>query len=302
MHISTKLGCIAMAAALPLLPARAETIYALTSEFCCGIQIRTFDSAAPGTILYSGQVAGVMTGDRLLGLDLRPSNRKLYSVGTSGSLYEIVKNASGSDWTAVSSGTIIGAVPTGQRFGVDFNPTVDRLRLVSEANQNLRINPNAAPPAAIVDGMLTLYGSSTVDIGAVAYTNSRAGATTTTLYGIDAATDSLVRSTNANAGTYTNTNTLGAAFAPLGFGFGALDRLHFDISGGSGTAFLAYNDRFYTVDLASGAARFVGAVGVPDIAGITAAAVPEPGVWAMLISGFGMIGTAMRRRTRALAA
>ena len=302
MHFATKLGAIAVAAALPLLPARAETIYALTSEFCCGIQIRTFDSAAPGTILDSGKVMGVAAGDRLLGIDLRPSNRMLYSVGSSGMLYEISKNASGRDWTAVSLGTISGAAPMGQRFGVDFNPTVDRLRLVSEANQNLRINPNTAPPAAIVDGMLTLNGSSTVDIGAVAYTNRRAGATTTVLYGIDAVTDSLVRSTNANAGTYTDTNMFGAAFAPLGFAFGPLDRLHFDISGGSGAAFLAYNDGFYTVDLTSGAASFVGAIGVPDLAGMTAAAVPEPGVWAMLISGFGLVGTAMRRRTRALAA
>lgn len=302
MHMFTKLGTLALAAALPLLPARAETVYALTSEFCCGINIRTFDSANPGTILYSGQVSGVMTGDRLLGLDLRPSNRMLYSVGSSGALYEISKNASGTDWTAVSLGQISGATPMGQRFGIDFNPTVDRLRLVSEANQNLRINPTTMPPAAIVDGMLMRNGSSMTDIGAVAYTNSRPGAMTTTLYGIDAVTDSLVRSTNANAGTYTDTNAMGMMFAPLGFAFGPLDRLHFDISGGSGAAFLAYNDSFYTVDLNTGAATLVGAIGVPDIAGITAAAVPEPGVWAMLITGFGLVGTAMRRRVRALAA
>ena len=302
MHMSTKLGCIALAAALPLIPARAETIYALTSEFCCGIQIRTFDSAAPGTILYSGQVSGVAAGDRLLGLDLRPSNRLLYSVGSSGKLYEISKNASGTDWTAVSLGTISGATPMGQRFGLDFNPTVDRLRLVSEGNQNLRINPTTMAPAALVDGMLTRNGSSAFDLGAVAYTNSRAGATTTVLYGLDAATDSLVRSTNANAGTYTDTNTMGMTFAPLGISFGPLDRLHFDISGGSGAAFFTYNDSFYTVDLNTGAASLVGAVGVPDIAGITAAAVPEPGVWAMLITGFGLVGAAMRRRTHALAA
>ena len=72
----------------------------------------------------------------------------------------------------------------GTAFGFDFNPTVDRIRIVSNAGQNLRLHPipvGSWPPMA----RLTPSGSVT----AAAYTNNRAGATTTTLYDIDTATD-----------------------------------------------------------------------------------------------------------------
>ncbi|MFM6854318.1 MAG: PEPxxWA-CTERM sorting domain-containing protein, partial [Sphingopyxis sp.] len=39
--------------------------------------------------------------------------------------------------------------------------------------------------------------------------------------------------------------------------------------------------------------------GASSSGGIVAPGVPEPGVWAMMIIGFGMVGGALRRRGRA---
>ncbi len=95
------------------------------------------------------------------------------------------------------------------------------------------------------------------------------------------------------------------AFGPLGFSFGSADRLAFDISGASGAAFASLNGMLYGVNLTTGAASQIGSIGgnnVQGVTGLTAGAVPEPASWAMLITGFGLIGTTMRRRTARLAA
>ncbi|WP_194743356.1 THxN family PEP-CTERM protein [Thermaurantiacus tibetensis] len=53
--------------------------------------------------------------------------------------------------------------------------------------------------------------------------------------------------------------------------------------------------QFWTVENASNEAFIRGQVVLRDNAGV----IPEPGTWAMLIAGFGMIGAAARRRTAA---
>ena len=292
MHNIFKLGIAAIAVAAPASQAAAERIFGLTS----GNTIVTFDSASPDTILSSGAISGIDDGDTLIGLDLRPANRILYSLTTSGELYRILKDASGRGYTAVSLGNTSPA-PSGSSFGFDFNPVVDRLRVVSDTNQNLRIVPDTA--ATFLDGAITRNGSSNVDLVGAAYRTSRPGATATVLYGLDAISDSLVRATNANAGTYTNLNVMSNAFGPLGFNFSNTDRVGFDISGGTNQGFFTINDAFYRVNQLSGAGTFVGNLGAEGITGITAGTVPEPASWAMMIGGFGLVGGAMRRRESA---
>lgn len=289
MRILIKCGVAAMALAAPVSQAAAERVFGLTA----GNTIVTFDSATPGTITSSGAISGIDAGDTLIGLDLRPSNRILYSLTSSGELYRIVKDSLGRGYTAVSLGNTSPA-PSGSGFGFDFNPVVDRLRVVSDTNQNLRIVPDTAQ--TFLDGSIMLNGSSNVDLVGSAYRNSRPGATATTLYGLDAISDSLVRATNANAGMYTSLNTAGTMFGPLGFGFSAIDRVAFDISGGSNQGFFTINNGFYRVNQISGAGTFVGNLGVEGVTGITAGAVPEPASWALMIGGFGLVGAAMRRR------
>lgn len=289
------LSALASVAVLASSPVSAEEVIGLVGS----TRIVTFDSASPGTITTSRTITGLASGVTLTGIDLRPADNQLYSISTTGTVYRLT--LSGANYTATSLGSI-STSPSGNSFGLDFNPTVDRLRVVSDTNQNLRVNQTTTPPGVTVDSPITLNGSSNVDLIGAAYTNSVFGATTTTLYGIDAFTDALVRSTNANAGTYTNTNLAGALFGPLGVSLGSSDLLGFDISGFSGAGFFSVNNNFYGVDLNTGGATLIGALGAEGITGITVASVPEPATWAMMLIGFGAIGVAFRRRRRGDAA
>lgn len=275
---------LALVAALASSPAAAEEVIGLVGS----TDIVTFDSASPGTITSTRSITGLGAGVTLTGIDLRPADNQLYTVSTTGTVYRLT--LSGGTYTATSLGTI-STSPTGNSFGLDFNPTVDRIRLVSDTNQNLRINQTVTPPGVTVDGLLTLDGSSNVDLIGAAYTNSLFGATTTTLFGIDAFTDALVRSTNPNGGVYTNVGSLGLALT-------STDLLGFDISGFSGAGFFSVNDNFYGIDLGTGGATLIGGLGAQGITGITIAAVPEPATWAMMLMGFAGVGVALRRRRR----
>lgn len=286
-----------IAASLIAAPAAAETVYGLTPT-----RIVTFDSSAPGTILSSSPITGINGNVSLSGIDFRPADGQLYALGTNGNLYRLTLN--GNAYQATDLGALTTA-PQGSSFAFDFNPMADRTRIISDTNQNLRANQTASPPAVIVDGAITLNGSSNVDLIGAAYTNNVAGATSTTLYGLDAFTDALVRSTSANAGTYVNTNLGGGLFGPLGVSFTTADLLGFDISGTSGLGFFNLNDGFFSIDLNTGAATRIGTIGSGSLIGLSlapAGAVPEPGTWAMMLIGFGAIGATMRRRRRSVTA
>jgi hypothetical protein len=281
-------ACLAASTLAPAV--QAETIFALTSDN----RVITFNAATPGMIKTNQAIVGLSQGDSLLGIDLRPVDRQLYALGTSGNLYRL--SAGGGRYTATNLGTLAASL-TGNSFGFDFNPTVDRLRIVSDANQNLRINQNTLPPGTIVDGALTLNGMNQFDLLAAAYTNSRPGVTSTMLFGIDARTGGLVRSTNANAGTYVNTNPMGMAYQSLGLPLDNSQAIGFDISGGTGLGYFNYFNDFYRINLATGAPALVGSIGgMGSIVGLAAGSVPEPASWAMLITGFGLVGAAARRR------
>ena len=109
----------------------------------------------------------------------------------------------------------------GPSFGVDFNPTVDRLRIVSDTGQNLRVNVDDG--TTNVDGTLNIPGTTPVNpalgVTAVAYTNNDADPNTaTTLFDIDTTNDNTVIQAPANAGSLSPTGKLGVdAASPVGF-------------------------------------------------------------------------------------
>lgn len=257
-----KLLLIAAVAAATTLQAYAEPAVAITADN----RLLHFDTRTPGNILIDVPITGLAGGDFLLGIDFRPSDGKLYALANSGNIYTI--NVATGATTFVSTLAADPADTTdpftglvGTSFGIDFNPVVDRLRVVSNMEQNLRINVNTG--AVITDGNLNPGDPS---ITGAAYANNFAGATTTTLYVIDSASDTLQIQNPPNNGTL---NTVGS------LGGDAPEIVGFDISSSSGIAFASARisgaSNLYTINLATGAATGVAAIGsgnheVTDIA------------------------------------
>jgi hypothetical protein len=246
-----------------------------------------FDSNTPGTIANSIAIVGAPSSFQAL--DFRPLNNVLYGLGADRVVYTI-NTVTGAAQAVSAALSIEGSV-----FGFDFNPTIDRVRIVSNTNNNYVFNPN--------DGSLTGAPTTTSlayapgdpnagrDPGAAgaAYTSSTFGApgTSTQLYVIDTDLDVLAKQNN-NGGVLTTVGSLGTNLG---------SRTSFDISG---TDAIAFNgNTLYNVNLGTGA---LSAVGKTDRAlfGIAIAAVPEPATWAMMILGFGVVGYSMRRRRAAI--
>lgn len=194
MKLTQQLSTLALAAGTFLLPAglHAETAYALNGR---NLLIR-FDTNTPGFTDDSKTIVGLQPGESLLGIDFRPANGMLYGLGSHSRLYTI-DVASGN---ATAVGTAPFATPLdGTEFGFDFNPTVDRIRVVSNTGQNLRLHPDTGAVAA-VDGRLNSDTMSNYKVTGSGYTNSVAGATSTVLYGIDAELRMLVTQNPPNDG------------------------------------------------------------------------------------------------------
>jgi hypothetical protein len=204
-----------------------------------------FNPATPQTVITKA-ITGLSGGENILGIDFRPVNGQLYALGSTSKLYTI--NLSSGAATAV--GAAFTPALSGASFGFDFNPTVDRIRVVSNTGQNLRLNPNDGTVAA-TDGALN--GAATTATAA-AYTNNFAGATTTVLYVMDAT--KLYTQNPPNNGTLVNVGNLGITIdASNGF----------DISSKTGTAWailtVGTTTKLYSINLTTGAATAVGDFG-----------------------------------------
>ncbi len=203
----------------------------------------------------------------------------LYGLGTTSRLYTID--------TATGVATEVGAGPfspalSGTDFGFDFNPVVDRIRVVSNTDQNFRLDPDTG---AVVgpDTTLAYEGSdpnaaADPNVAGLAYTSNTAGASSTTLYGIDSNLDTLVR-VGSPGGTPTSPNsgqlfTVGPLEPPI-FNSGRVTG--FDISPSGDTALAALTPQgnsFFSVlneiNLTTGAATEIFSFNTgPFIGGIT---------------------------------
>jgi hypothetical protein len=238
-------------------------------------RLYTFSDSKPGAWKRVA-LRGLAAGERIVGLDVRPANRQLVAVTNQSRLYAVSRSAR--RVTAIGAGPFMPAL-AGASFGFDFNPTVDRIRLVSGAGQNLRLNP-ATGAVGATDGTLVYKagdagaGSAPAVLGA-AYTNSVAGATTTALYGVDTRRDALVLQAPPNDGVLTTVGALGVDLA---------GPLSFDISARDGTAYVlarrakAARPRLLRVDLTTGAARQLGVVSrAPSLVAFAALSAPRAG-------------------------
>ena len=86
---------------------------------------------------------------------------------------------------------------SGTSFGFDFNPVVDRIRIVSNTGQNLRVHP--------VTGVTTTDAAinpNTISVNSVAYDNNDTDSTTgTELFALEIAGDNIYEIDPPNNGT-----------------------------------------------------------------------------------------------------
>ncbi len=133
-----------------------------------------------------------------IGMDFRPSDKKLYTITDTGNIYTVDVNTGAA--TFVSS-TLAGVTPFGGGFQsfMDFNPVVDAVRLIGSNTQNYAfVNSAGGNLNATAVQTSLAYAQGDVNAGKVpsisagAYTNKVAGAKSTILYTLDYNTDSLV--------------------------------------------------------------------------------------------------------------
>lgn len=240
-----------------------------------------FNSGTPGTITSNTPITGLQVGETIRGIDFRPATGDLYAVGSTSRLYTIDLMS--------GAATIVGTNPltttlAGTAFGVDFNPVPDRLRIVSDSGQNLRVNP--ANAVTIVDGTLAYAAGdpnagATPSIVASAYTNSYPGTTTTTLYNLDSDLNILVSQNPPNAGTLNTIGALGADISDQSSLAITPDNVAFASSSNGVTSTL------YSVNLSTGATGSPTTIGVAE--SVVAIAVVSPPINAYALTSQGTI-------------
>ncbi len=223
-----------------------------------------FNSLTPGSVTATIPITGLAFGETVIGIDYRPASGQLYGYTSYNRVVRIDNPQTGVP-------TVLGT-PTnlaGNEYGFDFNPVPDRIRVVNDTDQNIRVNPNDGSlagndtPLAYAPGDPNTGQNPTVT--GVAYTNNFAGTTSTTLFGIDADRDILVRQGSPN-GSPTSPNT-GQLFTIGSLGVDTSPLVGFDIAAGTGAAYAALQpslggfSSLYTINLVTGRATLIGVIG-----------------------------------------
>jgi Domain of unknown function (DUF4394) len=215
-------------------------------------QLIRFDARNPERIRDVRAISGLPAGVTLKGIDFRPATGDLYGVGSDSVVYRLNPRTG----IAVAEGPAFAPALRGTTFGVDFNPVVDKIRVVSDDRQNLRLNVDEGTVLSadkdINPGMPKLVGAG--------YLNSSFSATrptATTLFVVDAASDMLLKQNPPNEGTLVEGKDLGI---DVGLNAG------FDIAGADNTGFLANSTArrgttLYTVDVNTGDTDALGRIG-----------------------------------------
>ncbi len=226
-------------------------------------KLLSFSSVSPSKACTSATFTGQAAGEKIVGIDVRPADQKMYALGSAGHLYT-VDEASGA---LTAHSTLVAALGdasapyagiTGTAIGFDFNPGNDVARVTTDTGLNFRVAPDSG--AVTTDVALTPVGSAA---GEAAYSNNFAGVLTASYYAIDSATDSLQilgrSSGNAINGDVQTVGALGVGDVQSVSGF--------DIFGTNNMGLAALNiagnttsDLFW-INLGSGAATRVGTIG-----------------------------------------
>ena len=289
---------IALAAApLALVLASAASSQAQQIAFAIGSDGSTlirFPTSDPSDVTVVGAFSGDATS--LDAIDFRTATGQLFGYSDADNAFFSVDPGTAQltmqsvDPPSVETDTAL--------LGMDFNPLIDRARVITTTNQNIVFNPN--------DGMAATFSPVYYDIGDgneganpniidIAYTQNFLGAATTQQYGIDSDLDVLVTVAN-NDGVLETVGGLGVdtgnyagfdIFTDVGSDI-AYAILTPDATGGPG------QPAFYSIDLSTGAAVYLGDIGGSSQELYSLAVIPAPATAALL--GVAGLGAAPRRQ------
>lgn len=193
-------------------------------------QLVRFTPSAAGvsSVTTVGTISGLAGGENIVGLDTRPLDGTLYALGSLSNVYSINPTTGMATAAGATSTTLLN----GNAFGFDFNPVPDRIRVISDNDQSLRLHPAPASGATVFVAADTAL-SPTADATAAAYTSSFPGTTATTLYVIDTTANNLQRVGSVGGTPNSPNGGVLTAVGPLGITADSANN-GFDIVGGRG--------------------------------------------------------------------
>ncbi|MFI7315770.1 DUF4394 domain-containing protein [Streptomyces venezuelae] len=189
-------------------PAAAPSLraFGITGD---GTQMATFTTDRPNVLDWVRDIVGLSGDTALIGIDFRVQNGLMYGVGDKGGIYTIKTPPAVPD-VVITKVSQLQYSLHGTNFGVDFNPAADRLRVISDNGQNLRHNLNDHTTVQDLNLTTPPTEGTTKGVSAAAYTNNDLnGATGTTLFDINTASDQIAIQSPANNGTLAPTGSLG---------------------------------------------------------------------------------------------
>jgi Ca2+-binding RTX toxin-like protein len=218
-----------------------------------------FDSSTPATIASSVSITGLQAGEQIDALDVRPATAQVYGLGITdngvtrtGQLYTIVTAGPNAGQATAVGAPFSAALSDSSFWGIAFDASADRLRVVSRVGDNFQLNPSTGQIAQTDTNL-------SIAVDAVAY--DAAG----TLYAYNYVVDQVATIGNIGGGASVNTgvvNNIGSS--------GLLTSLpeNLTIDPTSGTAYFSAGEfagasqaSLYTLNLTTGAATLVGTIG-----------------------------------------
>jgi hypothetical protein len=272
--------------------AHAGVIWAVDSQD----NLFDFDNTTPNNVISGHTISGLASNEQILQIDFRPADGNLYGLSSQNRIYQLNTTNGAATFSQLTP------LMNGNHFGFDISPVTDTSRVVSDADQNMRINMSNGIPA--VDTTLSyaagdpnqLKNPSVVALG---YSNDLPAANSTTLYGIDTNLDTLVTINPEDAGILHTVGSLGvdatgltgmdiATNPPAGPNAGDVAFANIELPGSS------VSD-LYAINLATGHAtdegQIIDGVQVRDIAAELGETfiVPEPASAMLLLAAGGML-------------
>jgi hypothetical protein len=218
-----------------------------------------FAPTAPDSV-SSVAITGLMGGELVTSIDVRPANGLLYALTDGSRLYTLNPETG----AATPVGSQLATILSGLYHGIDVNPVADRLRIFTYTQQNLRVNPDDATVAA-TDGT-PIYVDGDPNDGTVghladcAYINNTVGSASTALFALDAELDVLARSDLPNMGSLATVGALGVDITASA-GFDIVTTGSTNVAYAALSTSGASSSSLYTVNLDTGAATLVGPIG-----------------------------------------